>query len=324
MNDEPYFVLAYYTFVQIEDPHVEVATHLQFLQEKDATCRVYISENGLNGQLCAIRKDALSYIDWMHSRPLFRNIDFKIHEWHEHTFPRITVKYRKKLVAIDRDVDLSKRGEHMPPNAWKEMLKSQEDKVLIDVRNSYEWEVGHFEGAELPQCETFRDFDTYAEQLKEKVDLQKTPVMMYCTGGIRCELYSALLKEKGFEKVYQLQGGIINYGLKEGSEGWKGKLFVFDDRLTVPVSEEPAEVVGKCLFCEEPIESYYNCANMDCNRLFLCCPTCLESYQGCCQDACKESKRMRPVQQQNPHKPFRKWYHYFQKGKAGEKTSKKK
>lgn len=322
MDSEPYFVLAYYAFVPLDNPQEEVVTHKQFFEGKDVSCRIYLSEEGINGQLCALRRDALSYIDWMHSRKVFRDVDFKVHEWHEHTFPRATVKYRKNLVALDRKVDLSKRGEHLSPQQWKKMLKAAEDRVLVDVRNAYEWEVGHFEGAELPACDTFREFDAYADRLKQKVDPQKTPVMMYCTGGIRCELYSALLKEKGFEKVYQLKGGIINYGLREGSAHWKGKLFVFDDRLTVPISNDPheqAEVIGKCLFCQASTESYYNCANMDCNRLFLCCPDCLSRHDGCCQGPCQQSARIRPFQQQNPHKPFRKWYRYFKKGPKGEK-----
>jgi UPF0176 protein len=129
--------------------------------------------------------------------------------------------------------------------------------------------------------------------------------MMYCTGGIRCEVYSALLKDIGFEHVYQLQGGIIKYGLNQGSDRWQGKLFVFDDRLTVPISNEEAPVIGKCHHCDTASESYYNCANMDCNVLYLSCKKCLEEYKGCCCSECKEAPRLRAFQQLNPHKPFR-------------------
>lgn len=134
---------------------------------------------------------------------------------------------------------------------------------------------------------------------------------MYCTGGIRCELYSALLKEKGFEKVYQLNGGIINYGLEEGSKHWNGKLFVFDDRLSVPISEEEAPVIGKCHHCDAPTETYINCANMDCNELFLCCPDCLKEHKGACQTTCENAPRTRPYQEHSAHKPFRRSHNYF-------------
>lgn len=300
-----YFVLAFYQFSPISDPLGEVVRHHAFFKNLDVTSRIYISEGGINGQMSALDADAEKYMAWMHSRPEFQHVHFKIHTWHEQVFPRATVKYRPKLVAIDETIDISKSATHLSPQEWQTRLDSDQDKILLDVRNAYEWEVGHFAGAELPPCETFRDFDAYAESLKEKTDPKKTPVMMYCTGGIRCELYSALLKERGFEQVYQLQGGIINYGLEVGSKHWNGKLFVFDDRLAVPLSDAPTPITGKCHHCQAPIESYYNCANMDCNRLFLCCPTCLHAHAGCCQSSCQTAPRLRPYQQQNPHKPFR-------------------
>ncbi|MBA3722120.1 MAG: rhodanese-related sulfurtransferase [Parachlamydiaceae bacterium] len=314
MNSD-YFVLAYYHFTSIANPHKEIAAHKAFLKGRDMTCRIYISEDGINGQTSGIKEDAEAYMQWMHSNPLFAKMPFKIHTYHENAFPRQIVKYRKQLVAIDEKIDLANAGEHVAPERWKEMLKTGENQILLDVRNSYEWEVGRFEGAECPPCETFREFKEYAYNLKSKVDPEKTPVMMYCTGGIRCELYSALLKKEGFKDVYQLEGGIINYGLKEGTEHWLGKLFVFDDRLTVPISDEEAPVIGKCLHCQVESESYYNCANMDCNHLFLCCPPCIEKFAGCCCEECKTAPHVRPYQHQNPHKPFRRWYNYFSEDK---------
>lgn len=309
-HPNPYSVLAYYHFVDIADPHLEVEIHKAFLQQRDVTSRIYISAQGINGQMCAANEDAKAYIEWMHRRALFSDVVFKIHYSHEQVFPKQTVKYRKQLVAFDADVDLSKRGKHVSPKQWKEMLEAENKPILIDVRNSYEWKVGYFEGAELPPCETFREFDDYANGLKERVGASSTPVMMYCTGGIRCELYSSILKDKGFENVFQLDGGVINYGLQEGSTHWLGKLFVFDDRFTVPISDEETPVVGQCHHCQSPTESYYNCANMDCNELFLCCQECLKKFGGCCQDSCQHSERVRPYHEQNPHKPFRKRYTY--------------
>lgn len=306
-----HWILAYYHFAPIENPHQEVKTHQAFFANRDVTCRIYISEQGINGQMSATNEEAKNYIEWMHQRAEFHDVKFKIHPYHEHVFPRVTVKYRKKLVAIDADVDLSKRGEHISPMQWKTMLETQSDKILIDVRNDYEWKVGRFKGAELPPCETFREFTEYADHLKEKADLQKTPVMMYCTGGIRCELYSAILKEKGFEKIYQLDGGVIGYGLEQGNAHWDGKLFVFDDRMTVPISDQgESKIIGTCYLCDAPNETYYNCANIDCNHLFLCCPECLKIYKGCCNKDCMSSSRMRPFHEHTAHKPFKRWYQY--------------
>lgn len=306
-----YLVLAFYHLEPIVEPFVEVTTHKTFFENRDISSRIYISEQGINGQMCGSVKDAQAYMDWMHDRPEFKNILFKIHQYHEQVFPRKTVKYRKQLVAIDENVDLANRGTSVSPAQWRKMLESKEERILIDVRNDYEWKVGRFEGAELPPCETFREFSTYIDTLKEKGNA-KTPVMMYCTGGIRCELFSAVLKQKGFENVYQLDGGIIGYGLNEGNAHWLGKLFVFDDRLTVPIahSEETTPVIGTCHHCQKPNESYYNCASMDCNELFLCCPECLKIFGGCCGKECSEGPRVRPYHAQNPHKPFRRRHHY--------------
>ncbi|MCE5317580.1 MAG: rhodanese-related sulfurtransferase [Parachlamydia sp.] len=306
-----YSVLAYYHLTPIADPHAEVSAQKDFLSPLDATSRIYVSEQGINGQMCAAEADAKSYMEWMLSRPEFRDVAFKIHPYHEQVFPRLTIKYRRQLVAFDQEVDMAARAQHLAPEQWKEMLEADDDHLLLDIRNDYEWKLGRFEGAEMPPCETSRDFESYAENLLSRVDPKTKPIMMYCTGGIRCEYYSSILKKKGFEKIYQLQGGVIGYGLKVGSDHWLGKLFVFDDRLSIPISEKKTTVVGECHFCKTASESYYNCANMDCNGLYLCCPDCLEKHAGCCQESCQSAPRLRPYHQQNPHKPFRRWHHYF-------------
>lgn len=322
-TDSSHLILAYYQLVPIKDPFKEVAIHKSFLEGLDATCRIYISEQGINGQASFLRKDAQHYIEWMEKKPEFRETKFKLHSYHEHVFPRQTIKYRKKLVAFDADVDLENRGESVSPQRWKELLETENNRILLDIRNDYEWKIGNFKGAELPPCETFRDFSRYADQLKETVDAEKTPVMMYCTGGIRCELFSSVLKQKGFEKVYQLDGGIINYGLQQGNEHWQGKLFVFDDRMAIPISEENSSIIGECHFCKKPNDAYYNCANMDCNFLFLCCQECLNEHIGCCSSDCTKGTRVRPYHQQSAHKPFRRWYHYSQTKEQSHEPSEK-
>lgn len=309
--DSPYLILAYYNFVSVAEPLEEVKNHKAFLCQKEVKSRIYISEQGINGQLSAAAGDAHAYMEWMKSHPLFSSTQFKIAPYHEHTFPRQTIKYREQLVALDTPLEIEEGGEYLSPDEWKRWLEEDKKKVVLDVRNDYEWRVGHFSGAEEPPCKTFRDFNAYAEQLKEKVDPATTPIMMYCTGGIRCEIYSVLMKKQGFKKVYQLEGGVISYGEQIGADHWKGKLFVFDDRMTVPLKEgEETAVVGKCHLCSSPIEDYYNCANMDCNELFLCCQECVANHKGCCSISCSSAPRIRPINQLNPHKPFKKWYYY--------------
>lgn len=308
MNQEfPYWVLAYYYIGTIENPEQEVARHHAFFKDRDVKCRIYISKDGINGQTSASVQAAREYLEWMKADPRFEKMPFKIHEAKEHAFPKTTVKFRKQLVAINEELDLSRRGEHVSPADWKRMLEQKDQNtVLIDVRNRYEWEIGHFENADFPDCETFREFPTYVRALKERCDPKTTPIMMYCTGGIRCEFASALMLQEGFEKIYQLEGGVIDYGLDQGGDFWKGKLFVFDDRLVVPISDDEKEPVGHCAHCGVNQDLCFNCANMDCNDLFVCCNSCLQLHKGCCSDSCMQAPRVRPYRTDGTTKPFRK------------------
>jgi len=304
-----YWVISYYHFVSFEKPEEEVARQKEFFARRDVKSRIYVSTQGINAQLSIHKKDAEGYVNWLSSRKEFEGVDFKIQYYSEHVFPRLTLKVRKELVALGVPVDMEKRGEYIQSEEWRKHLDSKDkDTIVLDVRNSYEWKLGYFEGAELFKCDTFKDFKESAKELKGRIDLHKTKVLMYCTGGIRCEIFSSLLKEEGIEKIYQLQGGVIRYGEEEKSKHWLGKLFVFDDRLSVPVSENETKVIGVCHHCSQNTERYYNCANMDCNELFLCCEKCLEEFYGCCKKECKTAKRVRPYK--HAHKPFRKWYHY--------------
>ncbi|MGE3954711.1 MAG: rhodanese-related sulfurtransferase [Parachlamydiales bacterium] len=304
-----YWVLAYYHFAPVEDPALEVARHHAFFFGRGMTGRIYLSKEGINGGVSGPIESCKTYMEWLRSDSRFSRIEFKIHSHHENAFPRMTVKRREQLVALDQKVDRQKGGSYVSPKEWREMLESGE-ALLLDVRNDFEWDVGHFEGAERPPCRTFREAPAWARSLKQKHDPKTTKVMMCCTGGIRCELFSALMKEEGFEEVYQLQGGILKYAEEEGGKHWKGKLFVFDDRLAVDINPDDGEGVGRCHRCQTPTDHPYNCANMDCNALFLSCKGCLEVLKGCCCKGCSEGPRVRPLSHQTA-KPFRRWHHYF-------------
>ncbi len=247
-------------------------------------------------------------MEWLSARGPFREIEFKAQPHYDHVFAKLTVKIRKELVALGCEVDMSLKGAYLSPTEWRKELDSEGDRVVIDVRNDYEWKLGHFEGSEVWPCQTFKEFKDQVDALKERIDPEKTRVFMYCTGGIRCELFSSLLIEEGVKNVFQLHGGIINYGVQEKSKHWVGKLFVFDDRLSIPISEEEAPVIASCLHCKKSCETYHNCANMDCNELFISCQECLKKMLGCCKEECQCSKRLRPYKLSNI--PFRKWNHY--------------
>jgi UPF0176 protein len=293
-----YYALAYYLFTPIADPHLQVKRHKEFLTSRDVTGRIYLSEEGINGQMSGAMADAEAFMDWL--RQDYPTIKFKIHEIKENIFPRMTVKYRKQLVAIDAPYDINLRGQYLSPKQWREKLESNPDALLIDVRNDYEWKIGHFEGSTLPPLSQFRDFPEYADHIPKDAE-----VLMCCTGGIRCEIYSAVLKAKGIDKVYQLEGGIINYGLKEGQAHWKGKLFVFDDRMAVSIDGQEVQPIAECQYCSAPTDLYYNCANMSCNELFLSCPSCIQEHKGCCCTDCEQSDQVRPYEREGGNKPFR-------------------
>ena len=308
MSALEYDVIAYYYFTKIDDPEREVKAHKKFLNDRDIRCRVYISHEGINGQMSASKADGKAYCKWLKSDERFANVEFKVQAFDAHAFAKATVKVRDQLVALDEKVDMEMGGEHIDPKRWAKMLEARDENTLVlDVRNDYESDIGHFEGAYCPDLNTFREFPELVENLKKAHDPSETKVMMYCTGGIRCEVYSAMMKEKGFKNVYQLDGGVIRYGEQMGSKHWKGKLFVFDDRLAVPLHpEDPGDVISKCSFCGTENDTYLNCAHMDCNKLFLACPACAKKHKGCCSDVCMGAKRVRTFVSETRPKPYRK------------------
>jgi len=304
--EKEYLVVSFYHFISLENPEKEAKKLFTQMDSLSLKGRIYVSEEGVNAQFSGKKEQVKTFLEDLRKEPSYQDLFPKIQEDTEPAFCKLQVKVRE-LVAFDQKVDLENRGVHISAKKWKEMLESKdEDTLLIDARNDYESSVGHFEGAILPPLENFRDFPEYTDKLLRDKDPTKTKVMMYCTGGIRCEYYSAYVKSKGFDKVYQLEGGIVQYGKEEGKKHWKGKLFVFDDRLVVPISEDNQEMISHCLHCKEPCDVYYNCANMDCNELFIACPTCIQKKRGCCCEEC-EKGRIRPFDPSNRPKPFRKW-----------------
>jgi UPF0176 protein len=304
-----YEVILYYNFSKIEDADSFCKEHKAFLKELGVKGRVYISEEGINGTLGGTPDEMEKYKSYLRSLKGFEETEFKTDLYEDIPFAKLICKIRTEIVALHVDgLDPRDGGYHMPPSEWRRVMESEEDYVMIDVRNNYESEVGHFEGALKPDVENFFDFPKWldeAEIPKEK------KVLMYCTGGIRCEKFSVLMKKKGWDDVNQLYGGILNYAKEEGGVHFKGKCFVFDDRLVVPVNKESLEPIAKCEITGKPADSYINCANMECNKLFVCSEEGAQVMEGCCSEECKSSEYKRPFDPDNAFRPFRKWYNYF-------------
>lgn len=291
--------VSFYRYVNIEDP--QAMRDRLYLMWDNLQClgRIYVAREGINAQMNVPEHHWAQFAEELYELPEFNDIPFKIAvEDDGKSFLKLTVKVREKIVAdgLDEDSwDVTNVGKHLSAQEWNEAIESGK-AVVVDIRNHYESEIGHFEGAQLPQSETFREeLPEVLEMLKGKED-QK--VLLYCTGGIRCEKTSAYLKHHGFKDVNQLHGGIIDYARQIKTQDlpnkFKGKNFVFDDRLGESISQE---VISKCHQCGEPCDVHVNCANKDCNLLFIQCENCAKEMEGCCSAGCQQVIHMSEEEQ---------------------------
>lgn len=306
-----YKVILYYNFVVIKDPEQFCREHKRTCQTLNLFGRIYIAGEGINGTLAGTQEQIESYKNFLLALEGFGNTEFKEDDSDYVPFVKLVVKTRPEIVTLktNEKFDIQKDGgKHLSPAQWKEVLDSNEEYILLDIRNDYESKIGHFEGAIRPDEKNFYDFPTWLD--KTELDKNKK-VLMYCTGGIRCEKFSALMKKKGFKDVNQLHGGIVSYAKEVGDAHFQGKCFVFDDRLAVPIQKDQQEPLTKCEITGQPCDSYLNCANPDCNRLFICSPEGALKYEGGCCQECMQSPRKRPLDLENIYLPTRKWYQYF-------------
>jgi len=317
-----YEVILYYHFYPIDNPEIFNEKHKAFCQKLGIKGRIYISEEGINGTLGGTPEQVAAYKKELQSIEGFEKTEFKTDTSEYIPFAKLICKVREEVVALHTEKKIDPReggGRHISPEEWRSILENEEDYVVIDVRNDYESNIGHFEGAICPDVGNFYEFPEWLE----RADIDKNKkVLMYCTGGIRCEKFSVLMKEKGWDDVNQLHGGILNYAKKEGGKYFKGKCFIFDDRLVVPVNEDDMEPIARCEITGKPADTYINCANMECNKLFVCSEEGARMMEGCCSEECRHSDYKRPFDPENAFRPFRKWYHYFEEDFKERQTGK--
>lgn len=278
-------IILYYKFVKITDTESVKWWQRELCERLGLKGRILISTEGINGTLGGDFKALKLYKRAMNEHSLFKNIAYKWSDGGSEDFPRLGVKVRSETVTLGLpEVTPENSGEKLKPDEFHEMISSDPDVVLFDARNNYESAIGKFKGAITPDVNNFRDLP---EKIKEYSDLKDKKVVTYCTGGIRCETLSALLKQEGFKRVYQLEGGIVKYGEKYGDKGhWEGKCFVFDKRMSIAFSDEPSDI-GACVHCDTKTSNYLNCANKICNKLVLVCPNCaINPSEQCCSEAC--------------------------------------
>ncbi len=256
--------------------------------------RIYVAGEGVNGQISVPSSNFTPFKKKMEEVLFLNGIRLNVAiEDDGKSFFKLAIKVRRKIVADglnDASFDVTDKGVHVDAHQFNE-LTDDPDTILIDMRNHYETEVGYFEGAVLPDAVTFREL--LPKVIKKFEEEKEKNVVMYCTGGIRCEKASAYFKHQGFKNVFQLDGGIIEYARQAEKQGlknkFKGKNFVFDERLGERISNE---VVSQCHQCGKPCDSHANCANDACHLLFIQCKKCSMKFEKCCTAQCKDFNRL--------------------------------
>lgn len=284
--------LSFYKYVIIENPQALRDALFEQWSQWDCLGRIYVSREGINAQMNVPEQHWDAFEQYVHEISYFADVPFKIavtDKTEGKSFLKLIVKLRDQIVADGlepEDYDVTNVGSHLSAKDWNEAIEN-EDPIVVDMRNHYESEIGHFEGAVLPEAETFREeLPMVLDKLKGQEDRK---ILLYCTGGIRCEKTSAFLKHHGFQDVNQLHGGIIDYARQIDEEALDNKFhgvnFVFDERLGEEISNE---VISECHQCGEKSARHANCANKACNLLFIQCENCAEKHEGCCTPQCIE------------------------------------
>ena len=311
--------ISFYQYHKIENPQLFRDKLFLEWQTLDVLGRTYVSYEGINAQISVPSENFLELKNQLDTISFLNNIRLNVAiEQHNKSFLKLKIKVRNKIVADglnDDTFDVTNKGIHLNAKEFNQMLEDP-NTICVDMRNHYESEIGHFDGAITPDVDTFRDsLDIIEEDLKENKENKN--LLMYCTGGIRCEKASAYYKHKGFKNVFQLEGGIIEYARQVKSEHLEnkflGKNFVFDHRRAEKISEH---VVANCHQCGSPCDVHVNCANEACHLLFIQCKDCSEKMETTCSAECQEIIQL-PYEEQ---KKLRKGSHasnkIFKKGRS--------
>ncbi len=283
--------ISFYQYAHIGNPSI-FRNHL-FIHWNgmDVLGRIYVANEGINAQLSVPAENFKNFKTHLDSISFLKDVRLNIAiEQDNKSFLKLKVKVRKKILADglnDATFDVTNKGIHVNAEKFNELIEDS-DTILVDMRNHYESEIGHFKNALTPDVDTFRDSLDIIEKDLEDFKEDKN-LVMYCTGGIRCEKASAYYKHKGFKNVYQLEGGIIEYTRQAESENLEnkfiGKNFVFDHRKSERISND---VIAQCHQCGKPSDTHVNCANEACHLLFIQCEECARKMNHCCSDDCKD------------------------------------
>jgi len=311
--------LSFYRYHQIKNTSL-FRDHLYLMWEKlDVLGRIYIASEGINAQLSMPSQNLNEFKTKLDSIDFLKEIRLNVAvEQDDFSFLKLKVKIRNKIVAdglSENSFDLSNNGTHVNASEFNTLIENP-NTLLVDMRNHYESEIGHFDGAILPDVDSFRESLPIIEKKFAKHKKSKN-IVMYCTGGIRCEKASAFLKHKGYEKVYQLDGGIIEYARQVDQEKinnkFLGKNFVFDHRRSEAVSDE---IIANCHQCGEKCDTHINCANEACHLLFIQCEKCAKEFNNCCSEECYKINSLSLEDQKKLRKGKKNSNQIFKKGRS--------
>lgn len=310
--------ISFYQYFSIESPQELRHTMYKKFNELKVFGRIYLAHEGINAQISVPNDNFNEFKAWLYQIPELNNLRLNIAVDDDgKSFWVLKIKVRSKIVAdgiADPQFNMQNRGEYVTAEEFNRLTDNSDDVVVVDMRNHYEYEVGHFENAlEIPS-DTFRQQLPMAiEMLQDKKDKN---IIMYCTGGIRCEKASAWMLHNGFKHVFHLEGGIINYVNIVKQKGlvnkFKGKNFVFDDRLGERIGEE---IISTCHQCGKPCDNHTNCVNDGCHLLFIQCEECAQKWEGCCSNACQEVIHLPIDEQKNLRKGLHNEARIFNKSK---------
>ncbi len=293
-------ILLYYKYVTIQSPIEIQKWQKELCASLGLTGRILLAHEGINGTVGGSDEATQAYIAAMQQHPLFGDIDFKTAPGGCEAFPRMKISIKKEIVHLGIDPEkltVQNTGQHLTPQQVHELLDNPpKDLVIIDTRNSYEVAVGKFNNAIDPQTRYFRQFPDWVDQNVDS--LKDKTVLMYCTGGVRCERATAYVNVKNVaKKVYQLEGGIHRYIEKYPNGHFRGKNYVFDNRITVRVNQD---VLSTCLNCPTASDEYFNCLNALCNKHFTSCQACLEAFEKTCSSKCQELIKHKQTPERQP------------------------
>ena len=274
-------ILLFYKFVEISDTEKLSKSHLELCNSLNLKGKILLSKEGINGSVSGTKEQTEKYKKELINDERFKDIEFKEELSTHHPFEKMVIKIKPEIIRLDKEIDISKTGKHISPKEFLEVYQENKDVIILDTRNDYEFKAGKFKNAINPKIKNFREFPDFVKNFNVPKD---KPIVMYCTGGIRCEKASAYMIQEGFTNVRQLHGGVINFCQQFPNTAWEGTCFVFDKRLTSRINQSSNNTF--CHHCNSQCELYDNCKNKLCNELIFICPDCEKKMHSCCSNEC--------------------------------------